>query len=164
MALNVANVTVSGLNINSATAAVTGAVVITGAGVNIIGNFFSFTGALAGNSPIQVTGAANCVIAGNNFVVDSTATIVSITLAASTNFMVQGNLFRQAQATSGGAYVTCANTAGVTGMMANNFGKPTGASPAASKGFVCLPATAVGNFENYAGTSTAVAGTLADGT
>jgi hypothetical protein len=165
IALNVANVTLSGLNINSATAAVTGALVVTAAGVNVIGNYFQFTGALGANSPFQCTGAANFVFAGNNIVVDSTATMLAITGAGSTNFIVQGNIARQSQGTSGGSFSTTANTSGISGHYANNYYK-TATTSTGGAGVIVLGAatiTTVGNHENYGGEETAAASLLVTG-
>lgn len=165
IALNAANVTVAGLNINSATAAVTGAVVVTAAGVSVIGNYFQFTGALGANSPIQVTGAANCTIASNVLVVDSTATMIAITGAASTNFLVQGNIARQSQSTSGGGFSTTANTSGISGMYCNNYFKQA-STVTAGAGVIVLGAatlTTVGNVENWANDETAAAALVVTG-
>jgi hypothetical protein len=165
IALNVANVTVAGLNINSATAAVTGAIVVTGAGCTLANNFIAFTGALGANSPIQVTGAANFVMVGNNLVVDSTATMVAVTGAASTNFMIAGNVARQTQGTSGGSFSTTANTAGISGHYAKNLFK-TATTSTGGAGVIVLGAatiTTVGNHENYGGEETAAASLLVTG-
>jgi hypothetical protein len=165
VALSSANVTLSGMNINSATATLTVACVITAAGVNVLGNYFQFTGALGANSLIAVTSAPNCVIAGNNFVVDSTATMIAITGATSTNFMVQGNIARQVQGTTGGSFSTTASTTGISGHYANNFYK-TATTSVGGAGVIVLGAntiTTVGNFENYGGEETAAAGLLVTG-
>lgn len=165
VALSSANVTLSGMNINSATATLTAAIAVTAAGVNLIGNYFQFTGALGANSLVAVTSAANCVIAGNNFVVDSTSTMIAITGATSTNFVVQGNLARQTQGTSGGSFSTTASTTGISGIYANNYYK-TATTSVGGAGVIVLGAntiTTVGNFENYGGEETAAAGLLVTG-
>lgn len=165
IALNVAGVTLAGLNINSATAAVTGAIVVTAAGVTLTGNFLSFTGALGANSPIAVTGAANFSFTGNTIVADSTATMIAITGAASTNFVVAGNYARQSQGTSGGSFSTTANTAGISGHYANNYYK-TATTGTGGAGVIVLGAatiTTVGNHENYGGEETAAASLLVTG-
>lgn len=165
IALSAANMTIAGLNINSATAAVTGAVVVTGAGVTLANNVFSFTGALGANSPIAVTGAARFTLAGNNLAVDSTATMVAITGAASTNFLVCDNVARQTQGTSGGGFSTTANTAGISGMYCRNLYK-TASTVVGGAGVIVIGAAniaTVGNFENYGCDETAAAGLLVTG-
>ncbi len=151
IALNVAGCTIGGLNINSATAAVTGAVVITGAGVSVCGNFFSFTGALGANAPIQLTGGANANISANLIVADSTAALINVTNAASTNFTIAGNLLRQTQGTSGGVGVNVANTAGISGWIHRNLYKTaTDGTPQSLAVVIGAGAiTTVGAFENY---------------
>lgn len=165
IALNAANVTVSGLNINSATATLTAAMVITAAGVNVLGNYFQFTGALGANSLIAVTSAPNCVIAGNNIVVDSTATMIAITGATSTNFMIQGNIARQSQSSGGGGFSTTASTSGISGHYANNYFK-TATTSTGGAGVIVLGAatiTTVGNHENYGGEETAAQSLIVTG-
>lgn len=165
VALSAANVTVSGLRIASATAALTAAIVITGAGVTLENNFIALTGALAGNSPIAVTGAANAVIAGNHIVADSTATLIAITGAASTNFLVRDNVARQSQGTSGGSFSTTANTAGISGHYLRNFFK-TATTSVGGAGVIVLGAATiatVGNHENYGGEETAAQSLIVTG-
>lgn len=165
LALSAANMTIAGLNINSATAAVTGAVVVTGAGVTLANNFFRFTGALGANSPIQVTGAANCVIDDNHIVVDSTAVMIAITGAASTNFLVRRNIARQTQGTSGGGFASTANTAGISGHFSDNRFK-TASTVVGGVGVIVIGAAniaTVGNHENYGGDETAAASLLVTG-
>lgn len=165
VALNAAGVTVSGLNISSATAALTAAVVITASGCTFANNFVALTGALAANSPIAVTSAPSAVIEGNTLVVDSTATIIAITGATSTNFLVQDNYARQTQATSGGSFSTTANTAGISGHYARNFYK-TASTGTGGVGVIVLGAATiatVGNHENYGGEETAAASLLVTG-
>ncbi len=166
IALNVANVTLTGFNIVGGVATATASIVITGAGVTLANNFLNFGGfALGANSPIAVTGAANCSIVGNNIVADSTATMIAITGAGSTNFLVQGNIARQAQATSGGGFSSTANTAGISGHYANNFFK-TAVTSTGGAGVIVLGAatiTTVGNHENYGGEETAAASLLVTG-
>lgn len=166
IALSAANMTIAGLNINSATAAVTGAIVITGAGVTLANNFIRFTGALGANVPIQITGAASCSILENDIAVDSTAAVIGVTLAATTNLRIVRNLIRQTQATSGGNCISFANTLLISGMVANNFFKTAtdgtlvnifcGATPGTN-----VVAT-VGLFENYVsdGSATGLSGIL----
>lgn len=166
IALNVANVTLAGLNIVGGVATATASIVITGAGVTLAGNFLNFSGfALGANSPIAVTGAANATIVGNNIVADSTATMIAITGAASTNFLVAGNTARQAQGTSGGGFSSTASTTGISGHYANNYFKTATASTG-GQGVIVLGAntiTAVGNHENYGGEETAAASLLVTG-
>jgi hypothetical protein len=166
VALNVANVSVAGLNIVGGVAAATASIVITGAGCTLAYNFLNFSGfALGANSPIAVTGAANCAIVGNNIVADSTATMIAITGAASTNFIVQGNIARQAQATTGGSFSTTASTTGISGHYANNFYK-TATTSTAGAGVIVLGAntiTTVGNEENYGCNATAAQALIVTG-
>lgn len=166
IALNVANVTLAGFNIVGGVAAATASIVITGAGCTLAGNFLNFGGAALGaNSPIAVTGAATCSIVGNNIVADSTATMIAITGAASTNFLVINNIARQAQATSGGSFSTTANTSGISGHYANNFFKTATTSTGGASVIVLGAATitTVGNHENYGGEETAAASLLVTG-
>lgn len=152
LALSAANMTLAGLNINSATATVTGAIVVTGAGVTLANNFISFTGALGANPGIAVTGAANFTMASNHVVCNSTDPVVEVTGAGSTNLVITDNLIRQSQATSGGACISLANTAGISGMIARNFLKMAGGVAAGnilSAVGANILAT-VGLFENYA--------------
>lgn len=152
LALNVADVSIQGLSILSSTAAVTGGVVITAAGVSLIDCYLAFTGALGANSPVQITGAANVTLARNRIIADSTATMVNITGAGSTNFSILANMLRQTQATSGGAGITVANTAGISGWIGHNLYKSATDGTPASLGVVIGAAaiTTVGVFENYA--------------
>lgn len=166
IALNVANVTLAGLNIVGGVATATASIVVTGAGCTIAGCFLNFGGfALGANSPVAVTGAANTTIVGNNIVADSTATMIAITGAASTNFLVAGNVARQAQGTSGGGFSSTANTAGISGHYANNYFK-TATTSTGGAGVIVLGAatiTTVGNHENYGGEETAAASLLVTG-
>lgn len=154
IALSAANMTIAGLNINSTVAAITGAFVITGAGVTLANNFISLTGALAANVAIQVTGAANCTIANNNIVANAAPAaanaVVTVTGAASTNFVISGNYIRNTQSGAVANFIATANTAGISGVIALNFCK-TAATQTAGTGI--LPGTAsaitVGFFENY---------------
>lgn len=152
IALNVANVTLAGLNINSATAAVTGAIVVTGAGVTLASNFIRFTGALGANPGVAVTGGANFSFLANHYVADSTAAMVNVTGAASTNLLIIGNLFRQSQATSGGNYVALADTDGISGVVGYNAGKTASSLTTPGTGFLVAGTNinkAVINVENY---------------
>lgn len=166
LALSAANMTLAGLNINSATAAVTGAIVITGSGVTLANNFIRFTGALAANVPIQVTGAANCVIADNDIAVDSTAAVIGVTLNTTTNLRILRNFIRQIQATSGGNCISFANTLLISGMVANNFFKTATDGTLANLFCGATPGTnvvaTVGLFENYVsdGSATGLSGIL----
>ncbi len=159
IALSAANMTIAGLNINSATAAVTGAIVVTGAGCTLANNFINFTAALGANVAIQVTGAATFRLLDNYIAVNSTGSIVSITGAGSTNFLCKGNILRQL---TSGAYLT--NDANGTGVFAQNYGKSAGAAPAANKGMVVGAGANCGNYENYVQPNVATAALLADGT
>jgi hypothetical protein len=123
MALNVADVVVCGLDIRSATAALTAAIVVTGAGCVFSRNRVLFTGALGANPPIAVTGAADFVMEDNRIIVDSTDPIVEVTLAATTNFLISRNFFRQTQGSSGGAALSLANTDGISGVASYNLFK-----------------------------------------
>lgn len=166
VALNAANVTVAGLTIVGGVATATASVVITGAGCTLAGNFLNFGGfALGANSPVAVTGAATCTIAGNTFIADSTATMIAITGAGSTNFLVVDNVARQAQATSGGGFSTTANTAGISGHYARNYFK-TATTSVGGAGVIVLGAatiTTVGNHENYGGDETAAQSLIVTG-
>lgn len=166
VALNVANVTVAGLNIIGGVATATASIVITAAGVTLAGNYLNFAGfALGANSPIAVTSAANCTIVGNNIVADSTSTMIAITGATSTNFLVAGNLARQAQATSGGGFSTTASTTGISGHYADNYYK-TATTSTGGAGVIVLGAntiTTVGNHQNFGGEETAAASLLVTG-
>lgn len=119
LALNKANVTFSGMRVLSTTAAVTGAIVITGAWTTFAENFVSLTGALGANSALQITGATGATVVGNHIVVNSTQQIVDVT-SASSNIQILNNLIRQAQATSGGIGINVADAAS-TGFVANNY-------------------------------------------
>lgn len=165
IALNQANVTLCGLNIRSATAALTQAIVISAGGCTLASCSIICTGALGANSVIQVQGAANTAIVNNYIVVDSTATMIAITAAQSTNFLVQGNVARQTQATTGGSFSTTANTAGISGIYANNLYK-TATTGTAGAGVIVIGAaglTTVGNFENYGCDETAAGALLVTG-
>jgi hypothetical protein len=163
IALSAANMSIIGLNINSATAAITGAFVVTAAGVTLANNFISFTGALAANNLIAVTGAANFTLAGNHMVSNHTTGVMCIvTGAGSSNLSITDNYFR---GVTTGNYVSIANTAGISGLVARNYGKSAGATPTGNDGFVISILTTVGNFENYvSATGSAAGGVLADGT
>lgn len=153
IALNVANVTLAGFNINSATAAVTGAVVVTGAGCTLASNFMSFTGALGANAAITVTGSANFMMFSNYVAATTTLTLVNVTGAGSTDLMIMGNGFRQTNAAGTSAnYVTLANTAGISGVVGFNWGKTAASLTTPGTGFSLNGAniiTAVANLENY---------------
>lgn len=165
LALSAANVTFQNLRIVSSTAAVTGAVVVTGAGVTLRNNYIALTGALGANPGIAVTAAANFTMIGNYVVCDSTDPIVEITDAATTNFYIAGNLFRQAQATSGGACITVASTAGISGVITDNRGKSaTTLGDGASMVVIgANAATTVMNTENYMDDEAVSGGILATG-
>lgn len=164
IALNVADVTLAGFNIRSS-AVLTAGIAITAAGCTLAGNSIISTGALAANSLIAVTGAATCTIAGNNITVDSTAAIVAITGAGSTNFLVVSNMVRQTQGTTGGGFASTASTTGISGHFAHNFYK-TATTGTGGAGVIVLGAntiTTVGNHENYGGEETAAASLLVTG-
>lgn len=166
IALNVANVTLAGFNVVGGVATATASIVITAAGCTLAGNFLNFGGfALGANSPIAVTGAATCSIVGNNIVADSTSTMIAITGAGSTNFLVQGNVARQAQGTSGGGFSSTASTSGISGHYANNYFK-TAVTSTGGAGVIVLGAatiTTVGNHENYGGDETAAQSLIVTG-
>lgn len=165
IALSAANMTLAGLNIRSSTAAMTGPIVVTGAGVTLAALSIVSTGASGANSFIAVTGVANFMMVGSNITVDSTATMVAITGAASTNFLIEDNRARQSQGTSGGSFATTANTAGISGHFARNFYK-TATTSTAGAGVIVLGAatiTTVGNHENYGGDETAAGSLLVTG-
>lgn len=153
LALNKNGVTVQGLNIKSTTAALTGAVVVTGTWVTIAGCFISLTGALGANSAIQLTGAIGATLLGNHIVVNSTQQIVDVTGATSTNVQIVGNLIRQTQSSSGGIGINIASTAGISGFVAHNYVKSatnTGAGGAAGMIVVGASANAtLGVFQNF---------------
>lgn len=165
MALNVANVTVAGLNINTATASTTGFIVVTGAGCTLASNFINITAALGANPAIQVTGAANFVMTGNHVVADCTDPIIEVTGAGSTNMAIVGNFLRQSQGTSGGSFVALADTAGISGIVGYNAGKiATGGTP--GTGFDLDAANVIANVlnvENYCTDNVATAGVIATG-
>lgn len=119
LALNKANVTVVGLNIKSTTAALTGAVVITGAWTQMADCFVSLTGALGAHSAIQLTGATGAMLTGNLIAVNSTQQIVDVTSAAD-HVQIMSNLIRQTQATAGGIAINVADAA-ITGFAGNNM-------------------------------------------
>lgn len=166
IALSAANMTLAGLTIVGGVATATASIVITGAGVTLANNFLNFGGfALGANSPIAVTSAATCTIVGNNIVADSTSTMIAITGATSTNFVVAGNIARQAQATSGGGFSTTASTTGISGHYFNNFFK-TATTSVGGAGVIVLGAatiTTVGNHENYGGEETAAQSLIVTG-
>jgi hypothetical protein len=166
LALNVANVTIAGLNIQSATAAVTGAIVVTAAGVTLASNFIKCTGAFGANVPVQVTGAGGFQMLSNYVSVDSTAAIVNVTLAASADMLIIGNLFLQVQGTSGGVSVAIADVTGITGFVANNYTKTFSAQTAPAGGVTLAGITnsKVGIFENYALDNAAGSGFLGPAT
>lgn len=152
LAFNVADVSVIGLNIRGSTAAVTAPVSITAAGATFAGNSVIFTGAGGANAPIQLAGGANAVIVGNNIVADSTAAVINVSVNTSTNFLIAGNVIRQAQGTSGGAGINVANTALISGFIIGNYIKSATDGTPASLGVVvgAGPIATVGSFENYA--------------
>lgn len=152
LALDTDNVTVCGLNINTATASTTGFIVVTGDGVTLAGNFIAVTAALGANPGIAVTGAANFTMVGNHVVCDSTDPVVEITNAATTNMVICGNFIRQSQATSGGDCINVANTAGISGIISDNRMKSAVAgTPGTSIGLVIGAGASptVFNGENY---------------
>lgn len=165
IALSAANMTIAGLAIVSTVAAITGAIVVTASGVTLANNVIRLTGAMGANVSVQVTGAANFRMLENELVVDSTGTMVGITGAGSTNFLIARNFARQAQGTSGGSFSTTASTSGISGHYANNYFK-TASTTTAGAGVIVLGAatiTTVGNHENYGGDETAAASLLVTG-
>lgn len=166
IALSAANMTISGLCIQSTVAAITGAIVVTAAGVTFANNCVRLTGAAGANSTIQVTSAAGFHMFDNEIVVDSTAAIIAVTGATSTNLVIARNMIRQSQGTGGGNAVSFANTAGISGMAANNYFKTAtdgtlanlfcGSTPGAN-----VVAT-IGLFENYVsdGSATGLSGVI----
>jgi hypothetical protein len=165
LALSAANVTLQGLRIVSTTAALTGALVVTAAGVRLLGNYITLTGALGANPAIAVTAAANFQMLGNFVVADCTDPIVEITDAATTNMLIARNFVRQAQATSGGACFSIANTAGISGMICDNRMKTAVTSTDGAGGVVigAGAATTVANVENYIDDEAVSGGILATG-
>lgn len=164
LALNVANVVLAGFTI-VASAAVTGGIVVTAAGCTLASNLIQSSTALGANSIIQVTSAPTFGMFGNNLSIDSTATMVAITGATSTDFLIVGNIARQKQSTSGGSFSTTANTAGISGHYANNFYK-TATTSTGGAGVIVLGAatiTTVGNHENYGGEETAAQSLIVTG-
>lgn len=166
VALNVANVTVAGMNIVGGVVTATASIAVTAAGCSLSGNFLNFGGfALGANSVIAVTSAPNCSIVGNNIVADSTSTMIAVTGATSTNFLIAGNIARQAQATSGGGFSTTASTSGISGMYCSNYFKQA-STVTAGAGVIVLGAatlTTVGNVENWANDETAAAALVVTG-
>ncbi len=162
LALSAANMTLAGLNINSATAAITGAIVVTGAGCTIANCFLNFTGALGANHLIAVTGAPNFSLLKNTITASTAAgNIVNVTVNTTLNLLIEENAFYQLTT---GNYVNVANTALISGTIRYNTGKAVGATPTGADGFVIGNATTVGQFENYVSGNNAVTQTLADGT
>lgn len=152
IALNVADVSLIGFNIRSS-AVLTAGIVVTGAGCVLAGNSVISTGTLAANSLIQVTGAANFQMMGNNVVADSTTgAIVNATLVGTTNMAIIANLIRQAQGTSGGIGINVANAA-LTGFIANNYIMTATNLGSGNIGTLITIGSAalpgVGTFENY---------------
>lgn len=121
----VADVEIIGLDIRSTTAALTGAIAPgTAGGFGLYGNYISLLGALGANPAVAVLGTPGFVMIGNEVIVDSTDPIVEVTLATTT-LRIHGNLFRQAQGTSGGLGITVADAA-ITGFITHNlFGTAT---------------------------------------
>lgn len=153
IALNVADVTLAGFNINSATAAVTGAIVVTAQGASLASNFLSFTGALGANAAITVTGSANFSMTSNYVSGTTTLALVNVTGAGSTNLMIMGNLFLQTNSSGTSAnYVALANTAGISGVVGFNGGKTAASLTTPGTGFSLDGSSikgAVLNIENY---------------
>lgn len=166
LAVSVADVTIQGLRIVSTTAAVTGAVVITGAGCTLEQNLISLTGALGANPAIAITGAADCVLYRNHIVANCTDPIIEVSGAATTNLVIERNLIRQTQSSSGGDYVAIADTAGISGFIAYNTGKTARALTTPNTGFdldgTNIVAT-VQNVENYCNDNVATGAVLANG-
>ncbi len=156
------------MNIIGGVATATASIVITGAGVTLAGNYLNFGGfALGANSPIALTGAANCSIAGNTIIADSTAVLIAITVNTATNFLIAGNVGRQNQATSGGGFASTASTLLISGMFIKNYFKTatttTGGAGGAGIVLGANTITTVGNIENYGCDETAAAGLLMTG-
>jgi hypothetical protein len=151
IALSAANMSIIGLNINSATAGVLLGINVTAAGVTLADNFISFTGALGANPLISVTGAANFTMVNNHIVANCTDPIVEVTGAGSSNFVIERNKLRQAQGTSGGVSVSIADTAGISGFACYNLTMTASAQTAPAGGITLAGVTAneVGVFENY---------------
>lgn len=166
VALNVANVTVAGLNIVGGVATATASVVVTGAGCTIAGNFINLAGAALGaNVGVLCSAAANFKFIGNNYVADSTTHMLNVAGAASTNFEICGNFFRQAQGTSGGSFVGVADTALISGICGYNAGK-TATAGTPGTGFDLDAANIIAtvlNVENYCTDNVATAGVIATG-
>ncbi len=165
LALSAANMTVSGFNIRSATATLTVPIVVTAAGVTLANCSIISTGASGANSFIAVTSAPNFSMVGNQLTIDSTSTMVAITGATSTDFLIMDNIARQAQATSGGGFATTAATAGISGTFARNLFKQA-STTVGGAGVIVLGAgtlTTVGLFENYGAEETAASGLLVTG-
>jgi hypothetical protein len=168
IALSAANMSLIGLNINSATAAVVDAIVVSAAGCTIANCFISFTGALAANPGIEVVAGGDTFSFCDNYVsVSSTGNILNFTAGtAIANFRVTGNHFRQLAAS--GSYVNVASQTGTGGLLAYNTGKATGAAPLIGVGFTigANSIATVAQIENYAAGNTTVSGasTIALGT
>jgi len=148
IALSAANMTIAGLNINSATAAVVAPIAVTAAGVTIANCFISFTGALAANVPILATGAPNFTLANNHIVANTTTFVVGIAGATSTNVVISDNLIRSTS--TGTVCINIAATAGISGFISRNIVKTAAASTPATiitQGAGTLTTTAL--TENY---------------
>jgi hypothetical protein len=162
IALSAANMSIIGLNINSATAAVVAPIAVTAAGVTIANCFINFTGALAANVPILATGAANLTLSNNHIVANTTATVVSVVGATSTNILITGNLIRSTS--TGTVGITLADTAGISGFISFNLLKLAAAGAAQATIITAQTANLVANvgvFENYAIDNTAGSGSIA---
>lgn len=165
MALSAANVTVAGLNINSATAAVTGAIVASAAGCTLAGNFIVFSGALAANVGVLASAAPNFSFIGNHYVCNSTTYMLNLAGATTTNVLVLRNYFRQSQGTSGGSFVGADNDSGISGLVAFNIGK-TATAGTPGTGFDLDAANVIANLQNeqnYSNDNVATSGVLATG-
>ncbi len=166
LALSSANMTVAGLNIVGGVATATASVVVSAAGVTLAGNFMNFGGfALGANVAVLCSGAASFKFVGNHVVADSTTHILNVSGAASTNFEICGNFFRQAQGTTGGSFVGVADTALISGICGYNVGK-TACAGTPGTGFDLDAANIIAtvlNVENYCTDNVATAGVIATG-
>lgn len=166
VALSSANVTLSGFNIVGGVATATASIVASAAGVSIVGCFINLAGsALGANVGVLAASTPNFTFASNHYIADSTAVMLNVTGATSTNIAILGNYFRQTQGTSGGSFVGTADTSGISGIVGYNVGKiATAGTP--GTGFDVDAANVIANLlnvENYCTDNVATAGVIATG-
>lgn len=151
LVLSAANMTIAGLSINSATAAVVAAINVTASGVTLANNFISFTGALAANNGITFATVSNFSFLNNYYQANCTGTML-IATGACPNVTITGNFFRQIQATNGGSYVDLGATALTSGLVGFNVAKTARSLTGQGTGFDLDGANVIVNVlnvENY---------------